>query len=66
MTKEEIIKQFQGTSEETPTVYIFTGNINQLKDIVKFSYNTLAVNGVIYFSLLETNKEVLDQRVEVL
>lgn len=66
MTREEIIKQFQGKSETTTTVYIFRGSLTDLQKIAATSIRTLQVAGVLYFMSIDENYIPTDPRMEIL
>ena len=66
MTKEEIIEQFQGNSENPSIVYTFNGTTQQLRDLMTVSYTLMTVNGVVYFTTIEGVFTPTDSRIEVL
>ena len=66
MTKEEIIAQFQGSSEAMPTVYIFNGSLQQLQEVANTSIKTFTVGGVLHFVSIEDEYTPTDPRMEIL
>jgi len=66
MTKEEIIAQFQGSSETVPAVYIFNGSLQQLQEVANTSIRTFSTNGILYFMSMAASYSPNDIRMEAL
>jgi hypothetical protein len=66
MTREEIIAQFQGNNETTPTVYVFNGNLSDLEQVAATSIKTFGVQGTLYFMSLDPEYVPVDSRMEIL
>lgn len=66
MTREEIIAQFQGSSDVEPTVYIFSGSKEDLKSVANTTIRMLLSNGVLYFVSSNDQYTPTDPRMEIL
>ena len=66
MTREEIIAQFQGSSETVPAVYIFNGSLSDLEQIAATSIKTFGVQGTLYFMSLDPEYIPTDPKMEIL
>ncbi len=66
MTREEIIAQFQGSSESAPVVYIFNGTLSQLETVAATNIKTLKVQDTLYFVSLDSEYTPTDSRMEIL